>query len=317
MVIDIKRCVLQANKITFEFLKSQWRITRTPNFCIFPVTVQKYSRKRGRMTFGPQQSLHSSWKHLPLGSQREREKKKTDWLPRKCWGGPSQFSAWTRKEAALGGVRGKPRPEHDFQARPGLGHDWPRAEASIFGQPTGPGPSSVASSKGSQTSLSQAWSWLRGAPDPRCGSSTQTCWNRCLCKRLHHPTHGTQPTAASPRGNQSGWRLRHPDQQKGQALRRGLSNDPCGPARSKPWHTEPNGNAAVLRGVYIPTFPLCKSPTCPGQGTQAALSPERKLRCPVALLPETILWLLSLTCRALPPAAFRVLEGGSWWNHCL
>ena len=110
-----------------------------------------------------------------------------------------------------------------------------------------------------------------------------------VCERLHHPTHGTQPTAASPRGNQSGWRLRHPDQQKGQALRRVLSNDPCGPARNKPWHKEPKSNAAVLRGVYIPTFPLCKSPTCPGQGTQAALSPERKLRSPVALLPETIL----------------------------
>ena len=30
------------------------------------------------MTLGPQQSLHGSLKHLPLGSQREREKKNTD-----------------------------------------------------------------------------------------------------------------------------------------------------------------------------------------------------------------------------------------------
>ena len=52
-----ERCVLQANKDTSEFLRSQWRIIRTPSFCIFPVTVQKYkvclknpwasNRKRG------------------------------------------------------------------------------------------------------------------------------------------------------------------------------------------------------------------------------------------------------------------------------
>lgn len=52
------------------------------------------------------------------------------------------------------------------------------------------------------------------APHKRAGTGP-------VCEWLHHPTHGTQLTAASPPGNQRGWRLRHPDRQKGQALRRG------------------------------------------------------------------------------------------------
>lgn len=53
-------------------------------------------------------------------------------------------------------------------------------------------------------------------------------------------------------------------------------------------------------GFTVPPFLFTKAPTCPGQSrpldsyemaptTHAALFPERKLRSPVALLPETIL----------------------------